>query len=78
MKLQKVLERLFTISLLASLTLALIMITLQVIGLLSGNGQLMIQSGEWLKQPTIILVAIFSGTAFILGYFSKYRDDQKD
>lgn len=71
---EKVLENLFAITLLTSLILGLLMIVLQVIGLITGNGQLMIQSNEWLKQPVIILIAIFAGAAFILGYFPKYRE----
>lgn len=71
---EKVLKRLFTITLITSLILALVMITLQVIGLVIGNGQLMIQSSNWFKQPVIILIAIFSGVAFILGYFPKYHE----
>ncbi|WP_093335646.1 hypothetical protein [Salibacterium halotolerans] len=74
---QKVLERLFTLSLVASLTFAALMILLQVIGLVVGSGSLMVQSSEWLTQPTIILSAVFSGTAFILGYFPAYRENKK-
>lgn len=48
----------------------------QLIGLLFGNGEMAVQSSELLKQPTIILAAIFSGFAFILGYFPDYK--QKD
>ncbi|MBB6451041.1 preprotein translocase subunit SecG [Geomicrobium halophilum] len=73
---QKMLERLFTISLVLSLTLAFLMILLQMIGLVIGDGQLMVQASEWLTQPTIILAAVFSGIAFILGYFPKYRESK--
>ncbi len=74
LKLEKTLKYLFTITLFISLVLALVMIALQVIGLITGNGQLMIQANEWLKQPVIIFIAIFSGVAFIFGYFPNYRE----
>lgn len=70
---QTLLERLFTICLLLSILMGLIMVGSQLIGLLVGNGELVVQSSELLKQPTIILAAIFSGFAFILGYFPDYR-----
>ncbi|MFC4713554.1 hypothetical protein [Planococcus dechangensis] len=70
---QILLERLFTICLLLSILMGLIMVGSQLIGLLIGNGELAVQSSELLKQPTIILAAIFSGFAFILGYFPDYK-----
>lgn len=75
---QKLLENLFTICLLLSLLLAFIMVAAQVIGLIIGNGNLMIQSSEALTQPTIILAAVFSGIAFILGYFPNYQETKKE
>lgn len=71
---QAVLEKLFTVSLILSVLLALTMIFGQIIGLISGNGELVTLSSEWLKRPTIILAAIFSGIAFVLGYFPAYKD----
>ncbi|WP_252312203.1 hypothetical protein [Sinobaca sp. H24] len=75
---QKLLERLFTICLILSLLLAFIMVVTQIIGLLIGNGNLMIQSSEMLTQPTIVLAALFSGIAFILGYFPSYQETRKE
>lgn len=75
---QKLLERLFTICLILSLLLALIMVAAQMIGLIIGNGNLMIQSSEVLTQPTIVLAALFSGIAFILGYFPNYKETKKE
>lgn len=74
---QKILEKCFTFSLLISVGLGFLMIVMQMIGLLIGNGELMIQSTDWLKQPTIIFAAVFSGIAFILGYFPKYQVNKK-
>lgn len=71
---QLLLERLFVICLLSSIVLGIIMVGGQLIGLLIGNGEMVVQSSELLKQPTIILAAIFSGFAFILGYFPKYKE----
>lgn len=71
---QKLLERLFTICLLLSISLGLIMVLSQLVGLAIGNGEFVIKIGETLKQPTIVLAAIFSAFAFILGYFPKYRE----
>lgn len=71
---QLLLERLFAICLLLSILLGLIMVVSQLIGLLFGNGEMVVQSTELLKQPTIILAAIFSGFAFILGYFPDYKE----
>ncbi|WP_142828502.1 hypothetical protein [Planococcus soli] len=71
---QLLLERLFVICLLSSILLGLIMVGGQLIGLLFGNGEMVVQSSELLKQPTIILAAIFSGFAFILGYFPDYKE----
>lgn len=68
------LERLFAICLLLSILLGLTMVGGQLIGLLLGNGEMVVQSSELLKQPTIILAAIFSGFAFILGYFPDYKE----
>lgn len=68
-----ILERLFTICLLLSILLGLTMVGIQLIGLLIGNGEMVVRSSELLKQPTIILAAIFSGFAFILGYFPDYK-----
>ncbi|MFS8188472.1 hypothetical protein ACMG4J_17230 [Rossellomorea marisflavi] len=70
---QRLLERFFAISLLLSLVLAFIMVISQLIGLIMGNGEWAIISSEWLKQPTIILAAIFSGIAFVLGYTKAYK-----
>lgn len=50
------------------------MVLSQLAGLAIGNGEFVIKVAEVLKQPTIILAAIFSAFAFILGYFPKYRE----
>lgn len=71
---QLLLERLFTICLLLSILLGLIMVGSQLAGLLFGNGEWVVKSSELLKQPTIILAAIFSGFAFLLGYFPDYKE----
>ncbi|ADC49615.1 hypothetical protein BpOF4_07785 [Alkalihalophilus pseudofirmus OF4] len=71
---QLLLERLFSLCLLLSLLLALTMVVSQLIGFMIGNGELVIQSRDILKQPTIIFAAIFSGIAFILGYFPAYQE----
>ncbi|MFB5660413.1 hypothetical protein [Alteribacillus sp. HJP-4] len=71
---QLLLERLFTICLLLSLLLALSMVLSQLTGIIIGNGEVVVQSSEILTQPTIILAAIFSGLAFILGFFPKYQE----
>lgn len=74
---QLLLERLFVTCLLLSILLGLIMVGGQLIGLLFGNGEMVVQSSELLKQPTIILAAIFSGFAFILGYFPDYKEKRE-
>ncbi|MFS0788818.1 hypothetical protein ABC345_20865 [Shouchella sp. 1P09AA] len=73
---QNTLEKLFTISLILSIVCALTMILLQLVGLIIGNGDLVIASSEWLKAPTIILSAVFSGIAFVLGYFPDYKEEE--
>lgn len=70
------LEKCFSIALMCSLLLAFIMILGQLVGLIFGQSAWVIQSSEWLKQPTIILAAIFSAIAFILGYFPEYKETE--
>lgn len=71
---QKILETVFTICLLLSIFVAFILVLLQLIGLIIGNGELMIKANDVLLTPAIVLAAIFSGIAFILGYFPKYKE----
>lgn len=49
------------------------MVLLQIIGLVIGNGEFIIKVNETLLTPSIILAAIFSGIAFVLGYFPKIQ-----
>lgn len=72
---QKFLEFTFTFCLLLSIIIALILVLAQMVGLIIGNGDLMIQVNDVLLTPAIILAAIFSGIAFILGYFPKYKQN---
>lgn len=75
---QKILETIFTVCLLLSIFVAFILVALQLIGLIIGNGELMIKANDTLSTPAIVLAAIFSGVAFILGYFPKYKEKSVD
>ncbi|GAA0349002.1 MULTISPECIES: hypothetical protein [Oceanobacillus] len=70
---QKFLEKAFIVSLILSILTALIMVLTQLFGLIIGNGELMINVSDLLLRTAIILAAVFSGIAFILGYFPKYK-----
>lgn len=71
---EKFLEKAFVIFLFLSILIALIMVLLQMLGLVIGSGSFIVKVNETLLTPAIILAAIFSGIAFILGYFPKYKD----
>lgn len=71
---EKFLEKAFVIFLFFSILIALIMVLLQILGLVIGSGEFIIKVNETMLTPAIILAAIFSGIAFILGYFPKYKD----
>lgn len=71
----KLLESIFVIFLSLSLLTALILVFSQLMGLLIGNGELMLQMNDMLLTPAIVSAAIFSGVAFILGYTNKYKDN---
>ena len=71
---EKLLEKIFAIFLLLSIITALIMVIAQLLGLIILNGELIIKVNDILLTPAIILDSIFSGVAFILGYFPKYKD----
>lgn len=71
----KLLESIFVIFLSLSLLTALILVFSQLMGLLIGNGELMLQMNDMLLTPAIVSAAIFSGAAFILGYTNKYKDN---
>ncbi|MBM6629530.1 hypothetical protein JTF04_07525 [Mammaliicoccus vitulinus] len=71
---QKILEKTFTVCLVLSVTIVFILILAQAIGLIIGNGGFMIQANNLLLTPAIVLAAIFSGIAFILGYFPEYKE----
>lgn len=70
----KLLESIFVIFLSLSLLTALILVFSQLVGLIIGNGELMVQMNDILLTPSIVSAAIFSGAAFILGYTKKYRN----
>ena len=65
---EKLLEKIFAIFLLLSIITALIMVIAQLLGLIILNGEFIIKVNDILLTPAIILAAIFSGVAFILGY----------
>ncbi|RIM75474.1 hypothetical protein BU121_12010, partial [Staphylococcus xylosus] len=65
---EKLLEKIFAIFLLLSIVTALIMVIAQLLGLIILNGEFIIKVNDILLTPAIILAAIFSGVAFILGY----------
>ncbi|WP_080872916.1 hypothetical protein [Oceanobacillus timonensis] len=71
---QKLLEKAFTVSLILSILTALIMVLIQLFGIVIGNGELIIKASDILLRTAIILAAVFSGIAFILGYFPKYKE----
>ncbi|RIO57256.1 hypothetical protein BUZ85_20015 [Mammaliicoccus sciuri] len=71
---EKLLEKVFGIFLLLSIVTALIMVSAQLLGLIMLNGAFIIKVNDMLLTPAIILAAIFSGVAFILGYLPKYKD----
>lgn len=70
---QKLLEYTFIVCLILSIITAAILVITQLIGLVIANGDLMVQVNNLLLTPAIILAAVFSGVAFILGYFPKYK-----
>lgn len=72
---EKFLEKIFVIFLFLSILTALIMVFLQMLGLIIGNGEFIIKVNDILLTPSIILASIFAGIAFILGYFPKYKDN---
>ncbi|MBO1920034.1 hypothetical protein J4710_09990 [Staphylococcus xylosus] len=45
----------------------------QLLGLIILNGEFIIKVNDILLTPAIILAAIFSGVAFILGYFRNIK-----
>jgi len=69
----KLLEIIFVLFLALSLLTALVLVFTQILGLIIGNGELMVQMNDLLLTPAIICAAIFSGAAFILGYTKKYQ-----
>lgn len=71
-------ELLFKLFLVAFLACGTLLVFGQILGLILQNGDLIIQSAEWFKNPTIILSAIFSLVGFTLNYLPKDKniDDQ--
>lgn len=75
---RKLAELLFKVFLVAFLACGTLLVFGQILGLILQNGDLIIQSAEWFKNPTIILSAIFSLVGFSLNYLpkKKYVNDQ--
>lgn len=75
---RKLAELLFKLFLVAFLACGTLLVFGQILGLILQNGDLIIQSAEWFKNPTIILSAIFSLVGFTLNYLPKDKniDDQ--
>lgn len=75
---RKLAELLFKLFLVAFLACGTLLVFGQILGLILQNGDLIIQSAEWFKNPTIILSAIFSLVGFTLNYLPKEKnsDDQ--
>ncbi|MFP7253454.1 hypothetical protein CHH91_05010 [Virgibacillus sp. 7505] len=75
---RKLAELLFKLFLIAFLACGTLLVFGQILGLILQNGDLIIQSAEWFKNPTIILSAIFSLVGFTLNYLPKEKnsDDQ--
>ena len=71
----KFLEVIFVTFLGLSLITALVLVFTQMLGLIFGNGELMVQMNDLLLTPAIIFAAIFSGAAFVLGYTKKYKNN---
>lgn len=71
----KFLEIIFVTFLGLSLITALVLVFTQLLGLIFGNGELMVQMNDLLLTPAIIFAAIFSGAAFVLGYTKKYQNN---
>ncbi|WP_366247262.1 hypothetical protein [Terribacillus aidingensis] len=75
---RKLAELLFKLFLVAFLACGTLLVFGQILGLILQNGDMIIQSAEWFKNPTIILSAIFSLVGFTLNYLPKEKniDDQ--
>ncbi|AIF66946.1 hypothetical protein GZ22_10025 [Terribacillus saccharophilus] len=70
---RKLAELLFKVFLVAFLACGSLLVFGQILGLILQNGDLIIQSAEWFKNPTIILSAIFSLVGFSLNYLPKKK-----
>ncbi|SEM50523.1 hypothetical protein [Terribacillus saccharophilus] len=71
---RKLAELLFKVFLVAFLACGSLLVFGQILGLILQNGDLIIQSAEWFKNPTIILSAIFSLVGFSLNYLPKKKN----
>ncbi|MFB1099155.1 hypothetical protein [Terribacillus sp. JSM ZJ617] len=71
---RKFAELLFKLFLVAFLACGTLLVFGQILGLILQNGDLIIQSAEWFKNPTIILSAIFSLVGFTLNYLPKEKN----
>ncbi len=74
---QRFLERAFIVCLMLSVATAFILVLTQLLGLVMGDGNIMIRANEILLTPAIVLAALFSAFAFILGYFPKYKQQSR-
>ena len=71
---RKIAERLFKVFLVAFLACGTLLVFGQILGLILQNGEIIIRSAEWFKNPTIILSALFSLVGFSLNYLPKGKD----
>lgn len=71
---RKIAEFLFKVFLIAFLACGSLLVFGQLIGIVIQNGDLIILSAEWFKNPTIILSAIFSLIGFSLNYIPKKKE----
>lgn len=71
---QKILEKAFTVCLVISIGIVFILVISQMVALIFGNGTFMIEANDVLLTPGIVFAAIFSGIAFVLGYFPQYKE----
>ncbi|SDD14926.1 hypothetical protein SAMN05421663_10775 [Terribacillus halophilus] len=71
---RKIAEILFKVLLVAFLTCGTLLVVGQMIGIILQKGDLIIQSAEWFKNPTIILSALFSLVGFSLNYLPEKKE----
>ena len=74
---QKVLDICFRVALAAFVLGGIVLVATQLVGVVFGNGALVISVAERLGPPTYILASLAGVIAFVLAYLNKWDTSEK-